>query len=161
MSMIEVARLSPVMSNRKLQVLAFIRAYHARHGEGPSLSEIAAACRCSRPRAQDAIRKLAAEGRIHRVPGRPRGVWPIDASDEALRQLAAAGYRVSGPAEVAPALIDLDANGDLIIITSDRAVTNASLPHPGAARHDGADTSVTEGSGGDGGTKKAGQEERD
>lgn len=139
MSLIEATRLSPVMSNRKLQVLAFIRQYHAAHGEGPSLSEIAQACRTTRPRVQDAIRKLAAEGRIHRVPGKARSVRPIDDIAEALRQLRAVGYTLSPPPP-AMTLIDLDAQGRL-------TVTNTSLPPAPARAHD----AEPDGKGGSGG----------
>lgn len=155
MSSIEVARLSPVMSNRKLQVLSFIRAYHARHGEGPSLSEIAAACRTSRPRVQDAIRKLTAEGRIHRVPGQARGVRPLDEIDEALRQLRAVGYSLAAPGGAAP-LVDLDAQGRIVVIQS-AAVTNASLPGAAARAHD-APVAVSRNGGEDGDGRQARQE---
>ncbi|MBY2957962.1 GntR family transcriptional regulator [Sphingomonadales bacterium 58] len=91
----DIPRLSPVMASRKLQVLAFIRRYHEEHGVGPSLSEIAAAVGTNRSRVQDAIRKLEREQRLHRVPGKTRGVTPIGSHEEALRQLQALGYVVN------------------------------------------------------------------
>lgn len=73
---IAVTRLSPSMASRANPVLDFIHAYFASHGPGPSLREMAAAIGAGKNRVQDAIRKLAREGRIHYEPGRPRGVWP-------------------------------------------------------------------------------------
>lgn len=91
----DIPRLSPTMASRKLQVLAFIRLFYREHGIGPSLSEIAAAIGSNRTRAQDAIRKLAREGRVHHRPGQPRGVVPVEMRDEALRLLRAEGWTVN------------------------------------------------------------------
>ncbi len=87
-----VPRLSPEMASRKLQVLAFIRLFHAQHGVGPSLGEIAAAVGTTRTRVHDSIRKLAREGRVHHMPGQPRGVRPAETRDEALRVLREEGW---------------------------------------------------------------------
>ena len=118
----DIPRLSPQMASRKLQVLAFIRAYYAAHGVGPSLSEMAAAIGSNRSRVQDAIRKLAAEGRIHRAPGQARGVRPLSAQEEAVRHVRDAGYLVFDPALVP--LLDIE-----------MPVTKASLPGPSAHGH--------------------------
>jgi SOS-response transcriptional repressor LexA len=87
-------RLAPDMVSRKLQVLHFVEHYYALHKVGPSLGEIAAALQTNRTRVQDALRKLASERRIHRVPGARRGIRPINAFEDAVRQLEAAGYIV-------------------------------------------------------------------
>ena len=72
---VEVIRLTPTMASRKNQVLSFICSYHAAHGEGPSISEIAEAVNCARSRAQEAIRKLEAAGYIVN-PGRLELITP-------------------------------------------------------------------------------------
>lgn len=102
---IAVTRLSPAMASRANQVLDFIHAYFASHGQGPSLREMAAAIGAGKNRVQDAIRKLAREGRIHYEPGRPRGVWPLSAEEEALRRLRGMGYVVAdGRAVIGPGM---------------------------------------------------------
>ncbi|WP_030540573.1 LexA family transcriptional regulator [Sphingobium sp. DC-2] len=126
----DVPRLSPEMASRKLQVLAFIRVYHDRHGVGPSLSEMAAAVGTNRSRVQDAIRKLEREQRIHRVPGKTRGVTPIGSHEEALRQLQALGYIVN------PGRMEIVHPEALPLLDIEEAVTNASLPPNPAAAHD-------------------------
>jgi len=83
------------MASRKLQALAFIEIYYARHGVGPSTREISAALNCSTGRAIDAVKKLHREGRIARTPGVPRSIRPISAEEEAMRRLASAGYVVT------------------------------------------------------------------
>lgn len=135
---VEVMRLAPEMASRKLQVLDFIRQFYAHHGIGPSLSEIAAAIGTNRSRVQDAIRKLAHEGRVHRVAGKARGVRPADTREMALRLLEEEGWLVNGGrlelVPPPPPLIDLDEHGRL-------TVTKASLPGTRAraqcAHHDG------------------------
>jgi len=142
----EIPRLSPAMASRKNQVLVFIRLYWRAHGVGPSLSEIAAACGTNRSRVQDAIRKLAKEGRVIREPGKARGVRPAESHEEALQLLEAQGWAVN-PTRLeliypgAP-LLDLDEGGRL-------TVTNTSLP-PGIARAHGAAQSGDERHAGDG-----------
>jgi SOS-response transcriptional repressor LexA len=91
-------RLSPTMSSRKLQALGFIETYFHAHGTGPSIGEIAAALHCSPPRALEAVRKLAREGRIHRQCGVPRGIRPLSADEEAVRRAQLAGFIVTKPA---------------------------------------------------------------
>lgn len=134
----DIPRLSPTMASRKLQVLAFIRAYHARHGVGPSLSEIAAAVDTNKSRVQDAIRKLEREGRVHREAGKARGVRPAESHEEALRILQAEGWTINPDRLqlLSPLpLLDLDPDGRLVI--TDPVVTNSSLP-PDPARAHGA-----------------------
>lgn len=125
----DIPRLSPEMASRKNQVLLFIRAYFTTHGVGPSLSEIAAAVGTNRSRVQDAIRKLEREQRVHRQPGKARGVRPISDHAETLRKLEKMGYVFNSPMP----LLDIDA-GDRLIVT-DSTVTNASLPDPCARAH--------------------------
>lgn len=118
---IAVTRLSPAMASRANQVLDFIHAYFASHGQGPSLREMAAAIRASRNVAQHAIRKLAREGRIHYEPGRPRGVWPLSAEEEALRRLRGMGYVVAdGRAVIGPGMAPVL---DIIGAATERGVT--------------------------------------
>jgi SOS-response transcriptional repressor LexA len=147
----DIPRLSPAMASRKNQVLAFIRLYWRDHGVGPALSEMAAAVGTSRARVQDAIRKLAKEGRVIWEPGVTRGVRPAESHEEALRVLQAQGWTVNPDRleliHPAPPLIDLDAEGKLVVagqpVAQSRAVTKTSLP-PTRARAHGA------GQGGDG-----------
>ena len=129
----DIPRLSPIMASRKLQVLAFIRGFYQDHGIGPSLSEIAAAVGTNRARVQGAIRKLAQEGRIHRVPGQARGVRPAETHEEALRLLQAEGWTVNPERLelVHPSIPLLDAP-DPIELT----VTKSSLPVTPARAHD-------------------------
>lgn len=101
-----VAPLSPVMASKALQALSFIERYYAVHGIGPSLSEIAATLNSNRSRAQDIVRRLAREGRIHHVPGQPRGIRPVTADEEALRRLRAAGYIVTNAGLPLVAVLD-------------------------------------------------------
>ncbi|NWK96530.1 hypothetical protein DM806_12835 [Sphingobium lactosutens] len=116
---IEVMRLAPEMASRKLQVLDFIRQFYAHHGVGPSLSEIAAAVGTNRSRVQDAIRKLAREGRIHRVPSQTRGIRPAETQEEALRLLQNEGWEVNrGRLQLVappPPLVDIDHEGRLCV----------------------------------------------
>lgn len=105
---IAVTRLSPSMASRANQVLDFVHAYFACHGQGPSLREIAAAIGAGKNRAQDAIRKLARDGRVHYEPGVTRGVWPLSAEEEALRRLRGMGYVVAPGRMVAgPPVLDI------------------------------------------------------
>lgn len=130
-----VPRLSPVMASRKHQVLAFIRIYHRDHGVGPSLSEIAAAVCASRSRVQDAIRKLAREGRLHHRPGETRGVRPAESRDEALRVLRDEGWIVLPDRNTAshPNALPL-----LDVIDEHESGTITGLPVYDARAHDGA-----------------------
>lgn len=139
----DIPRLSPQMASRKLQVLAFIRAFYAAHGVGPSLSEMAAAIGSNRSRVQDAIRKLAAEGRIHRAPGQTRGVRPLSAQEEAVRHVRDAGYLVLDPASVP--LLDIE-----------MPVTKAGLPGHSPHGHN-APLQGGGGYGADGGEERAGR----
>ncbi len=130
-----VPPLSPVMSNRKLQVLDFIRLFHARHGVGPSLGEIAAAVGTTRTRVHDSIRKLAREGRVHHMPGQTRGVRPAETRDEALRVLREEGWVILPDRNAAshPNALPL-----LDVIEEEEPVTNSGLPptcSPGHERH--------------------------
>lgn len=141
----DIPRLSPAMASRKNQVLAFIRLYWREHGVGPSLSEIAAAVGTNRSRVQDAIRKLAREGRLHRAPGVTRGVRPAETHEEALRVLQSSGWTVNPDRleliHPAAPLIDLDEDGRLVVGGgAGPSVTNASLP-PSPARAHGAASS--------------------
>lgn len=116
---VEAIRLTPTMVSRKNQVLAFIRAYHAAHQGGPSITEICNAVNCARSRVQEAIRKLEREQLINRVPNKPRGITPIYSNQEAIRQLEALGYVVN-PTRMElvappPPVIDLDEDGRLIV----------------------------------------------
>ena len=88
-------RLSPTMASRTLQALAFIEFYYGRHGIGPSMGEIAAGLNCNRMRAMEAVHRLAAQGRIHRVPGVARSIRPLSAEEEEIRRLRQAGYVVT------------------------------------------------------------------
>ncbi len=109
---IEVARLSPSMASRANQVLDFVHAYFACHGQGPSLREIAAAIGAGKNRAQDAIRKLARDERVHYAPGVTRGVWPLSAEEEALRRLRGMGYRLApGKLVAGPPVLDIVDDG--------------------------------------------------
>lgn len=116
---VEAIRLTPTMVSRREQLLAFIRAYYAAHGVGPTITEMANALSCARSRVQDAVRKLEREQRVHRVPGKARGITPISGHEEAIRQLKAIGYVVN-PVSMelcAPPLplLDLDEVGRLTI----------------------------------------------
>lgn len=135
MGMLEgIPRLSPEMASRKLQVLAFVRLFHAQHGVGPSLSEMAAAIGTNRARVQGAVRKLAREGRIHYQPGVPRGIRPAESHEEALVLLQSEGWVVN------PDRFELIQPLDLPLIDLDEAgqmtVTNPSLPQTRARAHD-------------------------
>lgn len=119
LSMMEnVPRLSPEMASRKLQVLAFVRAYYRAHSAGPSLSEIANGLGTNKTRVQAALRKLQREGRIHREAGIARGIRPNDSHEEALRLLRADGWTVN-PTRMEIAyplpLIDIDEDGKLTV----------------------------------------------
>ncbi|EPR09890.1 hypothetical protein M527_07130 [Sphingobium indicum IP26] len=127
----DIPRLSPVMASRKLQVLSFIRRFYHEHGVGPSLSEIAAALGTNRSRVQDAIRKLAREGRLHRVPGQTRGVRPAETREEALRLLQTEGWTVN------PDRLELVHPNALPLLDIEEIVTNSSLPPDPASAHDG------------------------
>lgn len=129
-----IPRLSPEMASRKLQVLAFVRLFHAQHGVGPSLSEMAAAIGTNRARVQGAVRKLAREGRIHYQPGVPRGIRPAESHEEALVLLQSEGWVVNPDRfeliqPIGLPLIDLDEAGQM-------TVTNPSLPQTRARAHD-------------------------
>ncbi|MEA3390153.1 MAG: hypothetical protein U9R64_12890 [Pseudomonadota bacterium] len=116
---VEAIRLTPTMGSRKEQLLDFIRAYYSAHGVGPTITEMANALHCMRSRIQDAIRKLEREQRIHRVPGKARGITPISGHEEAIRQLRAIGYIVNPDSMILevppPPLLDLDEGGRLTI----------------------------------------------
>ncbi|PZU13797.1 MAG: hypothetical protein DI606_04310 [Sphingobium sp.] len=116
---VEAIRLTPTMGSRKLQLLAFIRAFYSVHGVGPTITEMANALSCARSRIQDAVRKLEREQLINRVPFKPRGITPISGHEEAIRKLQAIGYIVN-PVEMMlegpmPPLLDLDESGRLTI----------------------------------------------
>lgn len=116
---VEAIRLTPTMVSRKEQLLVFIRAFYAAHGVGPTVTEMANALYCARSRIQDGIRKLEREQRVHRVPGKMRGITPISSHEEAVRQLEAVGWIVNaGRMELRappPPLLDLDDSGRLTI----------------------------------------------
>lgn len=116
---VETIRRTPTMVSRKLQLLDFIRAFYASHGVGPTTTEMANALNCARSRVQEAVRRLEREQLINRQPGKTRGITPISAHDEAVRQLQAIGYIVNpGRRELtapAPPLLDLDDRGRLTI----------------------------------------------
>ncbi|HEX7852304.1 MAG TPA: hypothetical protein VF503_01250 [Sphingobium sp.] len=105
--------LSPTMVSRKHQVLAFIEQYYAVHGIGPSLSEMANAVGTNKPRVADLIRRLEREGRLHRIPGRARGVWPIAAHEAAIQLLRQRGF-----------VVDID----ILTVAPPPPVTNEKLP---------------------------------
>ncbi|MEK9211369.1 LexA family protein [Sphingomonas sp. 2378] len=89
----EALRLQPAMASRKLLVLAFIRAYVARWGGSPSISEIAEGTGSSRSGVKASLRVLEAERLIFRRPG-ARGIVLPDRLAEALCELRKAGYIV-------------------------------------------------------------------
>ena len=86
-------RLAPDMASRRLQVLAFVRVYIRRWGEGPSYGEIAQAVGTNRSRAKDMVRQLIAQGALLRAPG-ARGLVLPDRVEEALRLLRELGWKV-------------------------------------------------------------------
>lgn len=86
-------KLAPDMASLRLQVLAFVRAYIHRWGEGPSYGEIAEATGTNRTRARKAVRRLVAHGQLLQVPG-ARGLALPDRREEALRTLRALGWVV-------------------------------------------------------------------
>lgn len=150
----DIPRLTPEMVSRKNQVLRFIQLYWCDHGIGPSISEICAAVGCVRSRAQAAVRKLAREGRIHRVPSKARGIRPAETHELALQLLQSEGWVVN-PARLElihplPPLLDLDDGGRLVLLGG----TNASLP-PDRARAHGAAQAGGERNAGDGEDKRA------
>lgn len=111
-------------------MLGFIRTFYAEHRVGPSHSEIAAALKTNRTRVQAAVRQLAREGRIHRVPGKARGIRPIESMEEALYLLKAEGWTVNVKRlELGHPVLDL------IILDLKDAVTNPSLPPPAMLDH--------------------------
>lgn len=89
----ETLRLQPAMVSRKLLVLSFIRAYIARWGGSPSISEIAEGTGSSRDIVKHALRMLTAEKLILRRKG-ARGIFLPDRLADALRELRKAGYIV-------------------------------------------------------------------
>lgn len=118
-------RLTPVMTNRKLQVLDFIEAFWALHRKGPSLNEIANACGTNKTRAREAVMKLEREGRIHRMAGVERGIRPVGAIEEAIRLLREGGFVVDEDIMTVSAPV-LDMGG----------VTNTALLQPCDPGHD-------------------------
>jgi SOS-response transcriptional repressor LexA len=91
----DVIRLSPAMVSRKLQVLDFILKFYRARGQGPSLGEIANGVGTSKTRVQAHVRKLHAEGLIHRTPGAHRSLRPLTQQEDALRQLRENGWVVN------------------------------------------------------------------
>jgi hypothetical protein len=88
-------RRSPQMAKLRLQVLAFVRAYIIRWGEGPSWGEIAEGTGTNRTRVKWTVRQLVAQGLLLRAPG-VRGLMLPDRRDEAIRILRALGWVVDG-----------------------------------------------------------------
>ena len=88
-------RLTPDMASLRLQVLAFVRVYITRWGEGPSYGEIGEATGASRTAIKKAVRRLIAQGLLLRSPG-ARGLMLPDRRDEAIRVLRELGWTVDG-----------------------------------------------------------------
>lgn len=86
-------RLVPEMASFRLLVLAFVRQYITAHGASPSLGEIAAALRSNRKRALKAVKALAGQGLLLRVPG-PRGLALPEEQDAAAALLRNLGWRL-------------------------------------------------------------------
>ena len=93
----EARRLMPAMVSRKLLILHFIRRYIAEWRQGPSLGEIAADQRISRPNVLKHVKTLTREGEIVRRPG-PRGIALPDTQQAAKVQLRADGWIVDDDA---------------------------------------------------------------
>ncbi len=129
----DIPRLSPTMASRKNQAMLFIRAYFATHHAGPSISELAAALATSRSRAAALIGKLESEGRIHRVRGQARSIRPVEALDEALRQLKAEGWTIN------PGRLELAHPQALPVLDIVESGTNATLLADLARAHDAPD----------------------
>ena len=95
----ELTRLSPTMTSRKLQALAFIRHFYARWGQSPTLGEIAAALKISRKRAHELVGQLATEKMVEVVAGKPRGIRLLETGEELseaeiLVRLSAMGWTI-------------------------------------------------------------------
>lgn len=107
-------RATPVSSSRKLLALKFIQDFWAKHGESPSLREVAAAIGADDATAAlRIVRQLDAEGKVVYIPNRRRGILLPDeidriSTDDALRVLMRRGWTVNGN-ELAPAALLADA----------------------------------------------------
>jgi len=134
-------RLAPDMASRRLQVLAFVRVYITRWGEGPSYGEIAQAVGTNRERVKDVVRQLIAQGLLLRAPGM-RGLVLPDRRDDALRLLRELGWTVE-PSE------------SRVIPPTGQAVTNPALQALDVLDYDGGAYGVA--TGGNDGTKKGAQ----
>jgi hypothetical protein len=108
----ELARLSPTMSSRKLQALAFIRHFYARWGASPTQGEIAAALHISKKRANNLVHQLSTEKMIEIVAGKTRGIRLVETAEELsepeiLVRLSAMGWTIAdGGQIIQPPLTD-------------------------------------------------------
>lgn len=107
-----VLRLTPDMVSLRLLVLRFVRSYLTDWGASPSYGEIAAALGTNRTRVRKAVRSLCADGLLLRSPG-PRGLALPDDLTEAMRLLAAHGYRTVPTEGLAVTHSPLQADGVL------------------------------------------------
>jgi hypothetical protein len=92
-------RLTPAMSSRKLQALAFIKRYFVDWGYSPTLGEIGAGLSVSRKRAHELVEALADDGMITVTPGKTRGIHLVDRTEEltehdVLTRLLAEGWTI-------------------------------------------------------------------
>jgi hypothetical protein len=88
--------LAPERANLKVNAVAFIEHTFLQSGDGCSLRELAAALGGIHiEKAKRLVKQLAAEGRILRFPGVPRGLLPIGEHERALQLLRKAGYVIN------------------------------------------------------------------
>ena len=127
-------RLTPAMASLRLQVLAFVRAYSARWGEGPSYGEIGEATGASRTAIKKAVRRLISQGMLLRAPG-VRGLVLPDRRDDAIRVLRELGWVVDG-------------EGSRLIPPYGQEVTNRALMAAHVLDYDGASNTDTGGNDG-------------
>lgn len=122
-------RLAPDMASLRLQVLAFVRLYITRWGEGPSYGEIAEATGTNRTRVKKVISRLIGQGLLLRTPGM-RGLILPDQQDRALNLLRDLGWTIDpeGTRLAAPA--------------HETVVTNPALHEDGVLHYDGSRLTV-------------------
>ncbi|WP_439539487.1 hypothetical protein [Sphingomonas sp.] len=95
--------LAPERANLKVNAVAFVEHHFMTTGDGCSLRELAAALGGIHiEKAKRVAKQLAAEKRILRFPGVPRGLLPIGEYERALQLLKKAGYVINpGRLEIA------------------------------------------------------------
>lgn len=69
-------------------IMAFLRAYHEEHDDTPSLGEIAAAVRSTKPHVSRALDRLERDGELRRLPAPPRQKRRIVLPEQQARALA-------------------------------------------------------------------------